>query len=147
VRLGKRPSRIRAGGGRQLIRSDLVLLAMTAFLLSAPVSAQTVGGRAASIGPARIVCNASFCQMGSGARPKERFRVIVSDLPKEEIHRLRKCTGVAKPCIVTIEGIEQSDAMKIMATGIHWQDQLGQDQPAEDQPGQDQPKPDQRRRD
>jgi hypothetical protein len=85
--------------------------------------------------------------MGSGARPKERFRVIVSDLPKEEIHRLRKCTGVAKPCIVTIEGIEQSDAMKIMATGIHWQDQLGQDQPAEDQPGQDQPKPDQRRRD
>jgi hypothetical protein len=157
VRLGKRPSRIRVGGGRQLIRSDLVLLAMTVFLLSAPVSAQMVGGRAASIGPARIVCNASFCQMGSGARPKERFRVIVSDLPKEEIHRLRKCTGVAKPCIVTIEGIEQSDAMKIMATGIHWQDQLGQDQlgqdqlgqdqPAEDQPGQDQPKPDQRRRD
>jgi hypothetical protein len=75
-----------------------------------------------SIGPARIVCNAAFCQMGSGARPKERFRVIVSKLPKEEIHRLRKCTGIAKPCIVTIEGVEQGGPMRIMANRIDWQD-------------------------
>ena len=58
-------------------------------------------------GPARIVCNAAFCEMGSGARPKERVRVIVSDLPPDEIHRLRKCTGVAKPCMVTIDGSER----------------------------------------
>jgi hypothetical protein len=35
---------------------------------------------------------------------------------------LRKCTGVAKPCIVTIEGTEQGDPMKIMASDIHWQE-------------------------
>jgi hypothetical protein len=52
----------------------------------------------------------------------ERFRVIVSDLPREEIHRLRKCTGVAKPCIVAIDGVEQGNPMRIMATSIHWQD-------------------------
>jgi hypothetical protein len=75
-----------------------------------------------TVGPGRIVCNATFCEMGSGARPKERVRVIVSDLPQDEVHRLRKCTGVAKPCIVTIEGTQQGGAMRIMASGIHWQD-------------------------
>jgi hypothetical protein len=60
--------------------------------------------------------------MGSSARPKERVRVIVSDLPHDEVQRLHKCTGVAKPCIVTIHGAEQGRATKIMATTIDWQD-------------------------
>jgi hypothetical protein len=60
--------------------------------------------------------------MGSGARPKERVRVIVSNLSQDEIRRLRKCTGVAKPCIVTIDGVEQGGPTRIMASGIHWQD-------------------------
>jgi hypothetical protein len=98
---------------------------LAGLVLPAPAGAQSPTGQPASIGPARIVCNAAFCQMGSGARPKERFRVIVSDLPKEEIHRLRKCTGVAKPCVVTIEGIEQGDPMRIMARGIHWEAEPG----------------------
>lgn len=76
----------------------------------------------ATVGPGRIICNASFCEMGSGARPRERFRVIVSNLPQEEIRRLRKCTGVAKPCIVTVDGTEQGDPMKVMASDIHWPD-------------------------
>jgi hypothetical protein len=85
-------------------------------------SASAADTRTATVGPARIICNAAFCEMGSGARPKERVRVIVSDLPHEEIRRLRKCTGVAKPCIVTIDGTEQGSPMKIMATSIVWQD-------------------------
>jgi hypothetical protein len=76
----------------------------------------------ATAGPGRIVCNAAFCEMGSGARPKERVRIIVSNLPPDQIHRLRKCTGVAKPCIVTIDWTEQGDPMKIMASDIHWQE-------------------------
>lgn len=96
------------------------------MVLCMPARAQTT----VSAGPGRIVCNASFCQLGSGARPKERFRVIVSDLPREEIRRLRKCTGVAKPCIVTIEGTDQGNPMRIMATAIHWQvDASGQEGP------------------
>jgi hypothetical protein len=75
-----------------------------------------------TVGPARIFCNAAFCEMGRGAQPKERVRVIVSDLPQEEIHRLRKCTGVAKPCIVTIEGTQQGGPMRVMASAIHWQE-------------------------
>jgi hypothetical protein len=77
---------------------------------------------ATTVGPGRIFCNASFCEMGSGARPKERVRVIVSNLSHDEIRRLRKCTGVAKPCIVTIEGTEQGGPMRIMADAIEWQD-------------------------
>ena len=82
--------------------------------------------QAATVGPARIVCNASFCEMGSGARPKERVRVIVSELPREEISRLRKCTGVAKPCIVIIDGIQQDSkrpaSPRVLAQAIRWQD-------------------------
>jgi hypothetical protein len=131
VRLGERPARVRAGGGGQLIRFFPALL-IAGCALPGLAFAQTAGAPVAatlatSIGPARIVCNASFCQMGSGARPKERFRVIVSDLPTNEIHRLRKCTGVAKPCIVTIEGTEQGGPMKIIANSIHWQDEPRRD--------------------
>lgn len=117
MRLGERSTRIRAGAGGQLIRLAICL----SFALAGTASARTT-----TVGPARIVCNASFCEMGSGARPKERVRVIVSDLPHVEIRRLRKCTGVAKPCIVTIEGTEQGGPAKIMASGIQWAAEPGQ---------------------
>ena len=58
----------------------------------------------ASVGPGRIVCNASFCELGIGARPKQRIRVIASGLPEDDTRRLRKCTGVAPPCMVTVDG-------------------------------------------
>ena len=89
-------------------------------IFAAPARAEP--GAHATAGPGRIVCNATFCQMGSGARPDERVRIIVSELPADEIHRLRKCTGVTKPCIVVIEGTEMADPKKIMATTIKWQE-------------------------
>ncbi|MDB5401195.1 MAG: hypothetical protein QOD93_2532 [Acetobacteraceae bacterium] len=128
MRLGKRSTWLRAGVGRELIRRRAVQQAAGALLaagfataaLVAPAAAQRAAP--ATVGPGRIVCNASFCEMGSGARPKERVRVIVSNLPQEEVRRLRKCTGVAKPCIVTIAGTEQGDQMKILASTIQWQE-------------------------
>jgi hypothetical protein len=113
VWLGKRSARIRARDGGQLIRLAIGL----SVGLMATAHAET-----ATVGPSRIVCNATFCEMGSGAQPKERVRVIVSNLPQDEIRRLRKCTGVAKPCIVTIDGVEQGSPTRIMASSIHWQD-------------------------
>jgi hypothetical protein len=98
------------------------LVAALSIALAAPADADTTAADTTTVGPARIICNAAFCEMGSGARPKERVRVIVSNLPQEEIHRLRKCTGVAKPCIVTIEGAQQGGPMRVMATSIHWQE-------------------------
>ena len=127
MRLGQRFTPIRPGAGRQLNRTTTALV--TAVLVSAalPAIAQEQGAAdPVTVGPGRIVCNAAFCEMGSGARPKQRVRVIVSNLPFEEIHRLRKCTGVAKPCIVTIQGTQQGNALKIMATRISWQNQQDQ---------------------
>ncbi len=123
MRLGKRSTRIRAGGRRQLTRPAVGALAAgfaVVALCAAPVRAQRAAP--ATVGPERIICNASFCEMGSGARPKQRVRVIVSNLPQDELRRLRKCTGIAKPCIVTIGGTQQGDPMKILASTIQWQD-------------------------
>jgi hypothetical protein len=141
MRLGKRSARVRAGAGRQLTRraNRLIIAGVVSAAFAATAQAQRAAP--ATVGPGRIVCNAAFCEMGSGARPKERVRVIVSNLPFEEIHRLRKCTGVAKPCIVTIQGTQQGDAMKIMATSIRWQDDQGLDDKGQDDKGQDDKEP------
>ena len=124
--LGKRSARGWTCDGGQLTRWVIGLVAFGSALLACPdgwmAGARANEAIAVTAGPGRIVCNASFCQLGSGARPKERFRVIVSDLPREEIRRLRKCTGVAKPCIVTVDGVEQGNPMRIMATAIRWQE-------------------------
>jgi hypothetical protein len=113
VWLGKRSARNGTGNGGQLIRLAVGL----SVALAVPAQASTT-----IVGPARIICNAAFCEMGSGARPKERVRVIVSNLPHDEIRRLRKCTGVAKPCVVRVDGSEQGGPMRILATAIHWQE-------------------------
>lgn len=91
-------------------------------ILLAAGSAQAQRAAATSAGPGRIVCNGTFCELNVGDHPKRRFRVSVARLPAEDVRRLRKCTGVSKPCIVTVDGIEQGDQLKIMATGIIWQD-------------------------
>lgn len=119
MRLGKRSAREWACGGGQLIR---LAAGFAVALAAGALGAAVARADSVTVGPARIVCNATFCEMGPGARPKERVRVIVSDLPQDEIHRLRKCTGVAKPCIVTIEGTEQDGPTKIMASSIKWQE-------------------------
>lgn len=115
MRLGERSTRGRSGDGGQLTHRRIVWLAMGFLFLAA-------GARAASVGPGRIVCNASFCELGSGAHPKERIRVIISELPRDDVARLRKCTGVSKPCIVRIEGTEQGSPMRIMAAKVDWQE-------------------------
>jgi hypothetical protein len=122
MRLGKRSTRIRAGGGSQLIRRSVGSLIACLGLAVCVATANAQRAAPVTAGPGPIFCNAAFCEMGSGARPKERVRVIVSDLPQDEIHRLRKCTGVAKPCIVTIEGTQQGGPMRVMASSIHWQE-------------------------
>jgi hypothetical protein len=116
VRLGKRSTRIRIGGRRQLI--GLALAGFAAAVARAPAWAERAAP--ATVGPERIVCNATFCEMGNSARPKQRIRVIVSNLPQDEVRRLRKCTGVATPCIVTVQGTQQGDQTKVLASSIQW---------------------------
>ena len=97
-------------------------LAPVLILLAAEPAADAQRAAMTSIGPGRIICNASFCELGIGDHPGRRVRVIISRLPEADAERLRKCTGVARPCVVTVNGIEQGDPTKIMATGIVWQD-------------------------
>ena len=122
MRMGKRSTRSRFGGGGQLIRLAVSIPLAALTLMAFPPVTHAQRAAPATAGPGRIVCNASFCEMGSSARPKERIRVIISNLPADEIHRLRKCTGVAKPCIVTVEGTQQGDTMKVMASTVSWQE-------------------------
>jgi hypothetical protein len=96
-------------------------LCLTLGVLAPAVPASAQRAAPTFAGPDRIICNAAFCELGSGAHPKERIRVIVSNLPQDEIRRLRKCTGVAKPCIVTIEGTLEGDQKQVMASAIQWQ--------------------------
>jgi hypothetical protein len=114
MRLGERSARIRPG--------DWGKLTIVALALMPALAAAQGDSSAASVGPGRIVCNATFCELAVAARTRPRVRVIVSALPAEQIHRLRKCTGVAKPCIVTVDGTAQDHPYRIMATDIHWQD-------------------------
>ncbi len=97
-------------------------LAPVLIVLAPPSQAWSQRAVATSIGPARIVCNASFCELGSGVHPEQRVRVIASGLPEADTRRLHKCTGVSAPCVVTVDGLEQGDKTKIMAIRIVWQD-------------------------
>ena len=91
-------------------------------LMAAGSAAHAQRAAPASAGPGRIVCNATFCELSLGDHLKQRIRVIASRLPEDDIRRLRKCTGVSRPCVVTVGGIEQGDPMKILATRIAWHD-------------------------
>ena len=90
--LAQRSARIRACGRSQLIGLAVGLLVAGGIV----PAAEAQRANHATVGPGRIVCNASFCELGSAARPKERVRIIVSRLAESEIRRLRKCTGPCK---------------------------------------------------
>lgn len=125
MRLGKGSARKRPGAGRQLTGGLLICLApavLTPARTLAQTETQPAGRHETTVGPGRIVCNGTFCELAVDGRTRPRIRVIVSDLPRNERKRLRKCTGVAHPCIVTVDGVTQDRPDRVMATDIHWQD-------------------------
>jgi hypothetical protein len=76
---------------------------------------------ATSAGPGRIICKAtSFCELGIGVPAHLRYRVDGSALPDADKARLKQCTVSAKPCVVTVNGTEMGDAMKVKAAKITW---------------------------
>jgi hypothetical protein len=111
-----RPTSNRAGPGR-----CGVIALVTTCLIPALAPAETTS-QPTTVGPARIICNATFCELVGGPPGRQRVRIIVAALPKSDTSRLRKCTGVAPPCIVTINGTTEDNASRILATDITWQD-------------------------
>ena len=74
-------------------------------------------------GPGRIICkSAPTCVVGIGTPATLKFLVNVEALPAEDKDRLtRQCKPTGKAmCIVTVQGTEMGDPMKIKATKITW---------------------------
>ena len=78
---------------------------------------------AASAGPGRITCKtATMCEVGIGTPVKLKFQINVEALPAEDKDRLSKQCGSSgkTACIVTVQGTEMGDPMKIKAAKITW---------------------------
>jgi hypothetical protein len=97
--------------------------AVTVVLLTIPLARAQQTGPATSAGPGRITCkSATTCEVGIGTPAKLKFLVNIGSLPAEDKDRLsRQCkpTGSAM-CIVTIQGTEMGDPMKVKAAKITW---------------------------
>jgi hypothetical protein len=97
--------------------------AATAVLLATSMAQAQQLGPATSAGPGRITCKtATMCELGIGTPAKLKFQINVEALSTEDKHRLGgQCAANGKtPCIVTVQGAEMGDPMKIKAAKITW---------------------------
>jgi hypothetical protein len=94
-----------------------------ALILAATLAWSQQPGPSASAGPGRITCKtAILCEVGIGTPVSMKFQVNVADLPDADKDRLSKqCKPNGKtPCIVTVQGTEMGDPMKVKAAKITW---------------------------
>ena len=80
-------------------------------------------GPATSAGPGRITCaTAKVCELGIGNPAKLKYQITIEALSAEDKDRLTKqCKPAGKtPCVVTIDGTEMADPVKLKATKIKW---------------------------
>ena len=105
------------------------ILALTAPLAQAqqakaPVpAAPPAAGPATSAGPGRITCaTAQVCELGIGSPAKLKYQITIEALSAEDKDRLGKqCKPAGKvACVVTIDGTEMADPVKLKATKIKW---------------------------
>ena len=100
--------------------TGLAVRTIAALLLSAPAFALPTGP-ATSVGPGRIICkSAAACELRLGAPAKLKYRINATALSDADKARLiATCTAKAKtPCLVTVQGTEMGDAVKIKAAKI-----------------------------
>jgi hypothetical protein len=99
------------------------LASAAALLLATPLAHAQQPGPTTSAGPGRITCKAATtCEVGIGTPVKMKFQVNVEALPAADKDRLTKdCKRNGKtPCIVTVQGTEMGDPMKVKAAKITW---------------------------
>lgn len=100
-------------------RSAALLVVM---LAASPAHAQQPGP-AASAGPGKIVCRTkTMCVLGIGDPAKIKYQINADALPDADKDRLSKqCTTTGKtPCVVTVQGTEMGDPLKVKAAKITW---------------------------
>ncbi len=101
----------------------LIILAGAVLLLASPLARSQQTGPSTSAGPGRITCkSATLCELGIGTPAALKFQINVDALPAEDKDRLNKqCKPDGKtPCIVTVQGTEMGDPMKVRAAKISW---------------------------
>jgi len=97
--------------------------AVTLLALPAPLSQAQPAGPATTAGPGRIICkSAASCVLGIGTPATLKFQVDTSGLPGADKDRLgQQCKSSGKtPCVVTVQGNEMGDPMKVKAASIKW---------------------------
>jgi hypothetical protein len=74
-------------------------------------------------GPGRIIReNAASCVLGIGTPATLKFQVDTSTLPGADKDRLgQQCESSREtPCVVTVQGNEMGDPMKVKTASINW---------------------------
>jgi hypothetical protein len=97
--------------------------AVAILALSAPLGHAQQPGPATSAGPGRITCKtATACVVGIGDPATIKYQVNVEALPAADKDRLAKqCRPNGKtPCVVTVQGTEMNDPLKVKAEKITW---------------------------
>ncbi len=100
----------------------LFTMAGALILAATPIHAEQPGP-ATSAGPGRIICKtAAKCELGIGTPPALKFQINAEALPDDDKARLSKqCAPSGKtPCVVTVQGTEMGDPMKVKAAKITW---------------------------
>ena len=109
-----------------MIRSNALmgaLLPVFALMLTTSAwAAEPKEGPATSAGPGRILCaSPTTCELGLGTPAKLKYSINPTALPDPDKARLKTCTVANKtPCVVTVDGTEMGDPIKIKAKSIKW---------------------------
>jgi hypothetical protein len=97
--------------------------AAIAFVAATPAAQSQTAGPATSAGPGRVICEtATLCQLGIGDPATIKYQINIQDLPAADKDRLSKqCKPNGEtPCVVTINGTEIDDPLKVKAAKITW---------------------------
>ena len=109
--------------GMATVLALLAPLAQAQQAVKAAPAAAAPPGLATSAGPGRITCaTAKMCELGIGNPAKLKYQITIEALSAEDKDRLAKqCKPAGKtPCVVTIDGTEMADPVKLEATAIKW---------------------------
>jgi hypothetical protein len=97
--------------------------ALAALLFAAPIAVAQQPAPVATAGPGRIICRtATTCVLGIGDPAQIEYQIDAGALPEADKDRLSKqCVPAGTtPCVVTIEGTEMDDPLKVRAAKITW---------------------------
>ena len=95
--------------------------AVVALIFAVPIAVAQPPGPETSSGPSRITCRGgTMCVPGIGDPAQIGYQVDVGALPATDKDRPSKqcAVGGGTPCVVTVQGTEMDDPLKVKAMKI-----------------------------